>query len=349
MDLEADDRLELRHGDHAGPAPQCACSRVDAGVGRVARLVARVLGLASSRRAPRRHEQVLLEDELLARVVGRGVHAGVHADGVAGARLDAVAAEDAAQLVDHERARGSARSRGAGRPRGYSAGVDVDALRGARREQHRQATQRGEPSSRMREAVHAAEALRVGALLLGVADGLDALLERLEHRIGALAERISFVFWKKWRIVTSMPFRISGTYACGRAVRFGRATGLPTIPCGARGLMRIVMEGSLYACMRGGLGAALRGGECARAKRPRSATACARRAEDGATIERECTPPTPTSNDDAWVRSAERAAERLDDARPALVDGQQGRAPVTSMLASERAGACVQPSLMIWS
>ena len=35
---------------------------------------------------------------------GHGVHAGVHADGVARARLDAEAAEDAAQLVDHERA-----------------------------------------------------------------------------------------------------------------------------------------------------------------------------------------------------------------------------------------------------
>ena len=49
---------------------------------------------------------------------GHRVHAGVHADGVARARLDAVAAEDAAELVDDELAPGSARSRGACRPRG---------------------------------------------------------------------------------------------------------------------------------------------------------------------------------------------------------------------------------------
>ena len=54
-------------------------------------------------------------------------------------------------------------------------------------EQHRHATQRGLPSSRMREAVHAAEALRVRALLLGVRDRRDAVVAALEHRIGALA------------------------------------------------------------------------------------------------------------------------------------------------------------------
>ena len=56
----------------------------------------------ASRRGPEAHQQVLLEDELVARVVGRGVHPGVHPDRVARAGLDAEATEHAAQLVDHE-------------------------------------------------------------------------------------------------------------------------------------------------------------------------------------------------------------------------------------------------------
>src|SRR5678816_795414 len=74
----------------------------EAGVALVARLVARVdrLERAVSRREA--EEQIFLVDELLARIVRRRVGAGVHADGVTRARLDAVAAEDATELVDDE-------------------------------------------------------------------------------------------------------------------------------------------------------------------------------------------------------------------------------------------------------
>src|SRR5258705_556971 len=105
---------------------------IDAGVRGVAGLVARVLGLPRAVAARRGHEQILLEDELIARVVGRGVLARVHADGVARARLDAKAAEDAAQLVDHELI-GKALVAAALVPLGVFGGDDVDALRGARR------------------------------------------------------------------------------------------------------------------------------------------------------------------------------------------------------------------------
>src|ERR1700678_2470108 len=74
----------------------------DARVARVPRLVARVLGLPRAVARGELEEQVLLVDELLARVVRHGVEPRVHADGVAGAGLHAVAAEDAAQLVDDE-------------------------------------------------------------------------------------------------------------------------------------------------------------------------------------------------------------------------------------------------------
>src|SRR5580704_6479542 len=71
-------------------------------VARVAGFVAGVLGLEGAVAPFEREEQVALVDELIARVVRHGVHPGVHADGVAGARLDAVPAEDAPELVDDE-------------------------------------------------------------------------------------------------------------------------------------------------------------------------------------------------------------------------------------------------------
>src|SRR5882757_8605169 len=68
---------------------------------RIAWLVPRILALLRSVAPRRRHEQVFLVDELVARVVGCGVVAGVHSNGVAGTCFDAEAAEDAAELVDH--------------------------------------------------------------------------------------------------------------------------------------------------------------------------------------------------------------------------------------------------------
>src|SRR5882724_5111436 len=78
---------------------------VDAGVRGIARLVTRVGRLTRSVAPRGRHQEIFLEDELIARIVGRRVVAGVHANGVARAGLDAESAEDAAKLVDDERPR----------------------------------------------------------------------------------------------------------------------------------------------------------------------------------------------------------------------------------------------------
>src|SRR5580704_7562333 len=71
-------------------------------MGRVARLMPRVLCLEGAILAREGHQEVAVVDELIARVVGHGGHARVQTDGVAGASLDAIAAEDAAELVDDE-------------------------------------------------------------------------------------------------------------------------------------------------------------------------------------------------------------------------------------------------------
>src|SRR5689334_19067494 len=97
----------------------------------VARLVTRVLRHLRAVAPLEAHQEILLEDELLARVVGGGVDAGVHANRVARAGFDAVPAEDAAQLVDHEALR-EALVAAAGIALGVLAGFDVDALRRAR-------------------------------------------------------------------------------------------------------------------------------------------------------------------------------------------------------------------------
>src|SRR5690242_3404102 len=67
---------------------------VDARVRGVARLMARVLALEGAVGAGDGHQRLLVEDEVRALGGGRHVHAAVHADGVARAGLDAVAAED---------------------------------------------------------------------------------------------------------------------------------------------------------------------------------------------------------------------------------------------------------------
>src|SRR5262249_8843706 len=151
----------------------------DPGVRRITGLVARVRGLARPVAAGKAHQEILLEDELLARVVRRRVEPRVHADGVDRAGLDAVAAEDAAQLVDHERL-GEALVAAARVALGVLARLDGDALGRA----GRGAAEAGDAAGRAvlaeREPMDAAEAIRVGALLLRVVDGGDALLQRLE-------------------------------------------------------------------------------------------------------------------------------------------------------------------------
>src|SRR5690606_2933712 len=103
------------------------------------------------------------------------------------ASFHAEAAEHAAQLVDHEALREAlvAAARIAFR---VFAGFDVDALRRA----GRGAAQAGHAARRavgpVREPVHAAEARRVRAALLRVADGVDAVVHGFQARVVALAE-----------------------------------------------------------------------------------------------------------------------------------------------------------------
>src|ERR1700722_20232507 len=101
-------------------------------------------------------QHVLLVDELVARVVRRRVGSGVHANGIAGACLDAVAAEDAPQLVDDE-LHGVALVAAPSIPLRVLAGLDEDALRRARRG----ATETGDATRALvftfREPVHTAE------------------------------------------------------------------------------------------------------------------------------------------------------------------------------------------------
>jgi hypothetical protein len=95
------------------------------------RLMPRVSRQMRAVAAGEAHEQLFFEDELLARVIRRGVNPGVHADCIHWAGFDAEAAEDAAQLVDHE-ALGEALVAAARVAFGILAGFDVNALRGAR-------------------------------------------------------------------------------------------------------------------------------------------------------------------------------------------------------------------------
>src|SRR5205823_2523678 len=92
----------------------------------------------------------------------RRVRAGVHADGVLGARLDAEAADDAAQLVDLE-ADGELLD-------GLAlvlAGLDVDALRGAGGGAHVASHAARRAVHARHEAVHAAISRRVRLAFLG--------------------------------------------------------------------------------------------------------------------------------------------------------------------------------------
>src|SRR5690606_19601274 len=127
---------------------------IEAGVRLVAGLVTGIGRFVRAVATGEAHQQLARVDELIARVVGRGVDAGVHADRVARASFHAEAAEHAAQLVDHEALREAlvAAARIAFR---VFAGFDVDALRRA----GRGAAQAGHAARRavgpVREPVHA--------------------------------------------------------------------------------------------------------------------------------------------------------------------------------------------------
>lgn len=100
-------------------------------MGGIARFVTGIGCLARAISAGELHEEILAVDELIAGVVRNGVHARVHANGIAGTSFDAESAEDAAELVDDERFWITlvAALRIAF---GVFVSFDVDALRGAR-------------------------------------------------------------------------------------------------------------------------------------------------------------------------------------------------------------------------
>src|SRR5687767_3353129 len=152
----------------------------------IAGLVTRVRALPAAVATLERDEQVLLVDELLARIVGHGVDSGIHANRVARARLDAVTAEDAAQLVDDELHRIPLVAAALVAFR-ILTGLDEDALRRARRGATQASDAARAPVVAHGEPVDTAEPLRVRAFLLRVADRRDAVGPALGDRIGARA------------------------------------------------------------------------------------------------------------------------------------------------------------------
>src|SRR5258708_14739289 len=130
-------------------------------------------------------QKVTLVDKLIARVVRHRVQPGVHSDGVARTSLDAVSAENAAQLVHHE-LYGEALVASPRVARRVLARLDVNALRGPRRgaAQARNAPHAGVLARR--QPMNSAEALRVRALLLRIRNRGDTVVEALQNRVRAL-------------------------------------------------------------------------------------------------------------------------------------------------------------------
>src|SRR5688572_18738545 len=100
--------------------------------------------------------------------------AGIHADGIARTSLDAEAAEDAAQLVDHETL-GEALVATLGVTFGILAGFDVDALRRARGRTAQTSHAARRAVVAMGQAVQPAKARRIGPALLGITQRVDAV------------------------------------------------------------------------------------------------------------------------------------------------------------------------------
>src|SRR5690554_2781201 len=140
---------------------------VDPRMGGIARLMARVRALKGSVFARDAEEHLFIEDKILTLSGGRHVDPCVHADGVHGARLDAISAEDAAELVDHKDF-GEALVAIARIVRLVFRGLDMDALRRA----DGAAAEAGDAAGRaivaLRKPVHSAEAIGIFSRLLRV-------------------------------------------------------------------------------------------------------------------------------------------------------------------------------------
>ena len=160
---------------------------IDAGVRRIARFVPRVFRELRAIAASETHEQIFFEDKLLARIIGSGVHAGIHADGVAGARFHAEAAKHAPELVDHE-PHGIALVASTRIANGIFAGFDVNALGWARRRTAKTRDAAGRAVFAVREAMYAAKALRIRTSLLGIRDRIHAVADAVKDRIVPLPE-----------------------------------------------------------------------------------------------------------------------------------------------------------------
>src|SRR5512140_2290775 len=133
-----------------------------------------------------RQERFLVEHRQRPREHGRRVRAGVHADGVLGARLDAEAADDAAQLVDLEAHRVLLDGLVV-----VLARLDVDALGGAGGGAHVAGHAAGLAVGAGNQPVHAAVPGRIRLALLRVVDGGDHVHARalaVHDLVGRVAE-----------------------------------------------------------------------------------------------------------------------------------------------------------------
>src|SRR5262245_7015131 len=151
------------------------------------RLVAGICRFPRPVAAGELHHEVAFVNELCPRIISHGVQASIHADGVAGARLHAVSAKDATELVDDEDFWKSFVSP----PRialGIFRRVDEDALRRT----GGGAAEAGDAAWRAvvadGEPMQSAKALGIRATLFRVLDGGNAAVESLQHRIALLAQ-----------------------------------------------------------------------------------------------------------------------------------------------------------------
>src|SRR5690554_5073548 len=140
---------------------------IDARMGRIARLMPWVRRLVCSVTPRDAEEHLFIEDEILALSRCGNMKPGVHADRIYRTRLDAIATENAAKLVDDENLR-IALVTVARIVRLVFGRLDMNALRGADGAAAEASHASGRTILTLSQAVHAAKTLRIFAPLLGI-------------------------------------------------------------------------------------------------------------------------------------------------------------------------------------
>src|SRR5690606_16820391 len=110
-------------------------------------------------------------------IIGRGMHPGIHADRVAGARFHAEPAEDATKLVDDEPLGVFLVSLALCIPLVVSR-FDVNALRWARGGATKARNTAGRAIFKLGKLMNSPESFRIRTPLLGVRDGVDPIADR---------------------------------------------------------------------------------------------------------------------------------------------------------------------------